>query len=223
MMPRSGGKYARADADYWQQQAQEYRHEPSLAQGSSPRLIQLESEAETQSDRGAQGQQQHTFIMEGPNAPEEKTRRKSGASTGHIACDFCRQRKLRCTGDKPRCEACVTRDQECSYVPILRRRGPGKKRDKVGARRRPRTAPTDNELEDANSVPLSPPIRWRREGPRGGPSAELPLFDDPQPPTAPYHHAPGYAADSIARPQVIGKPTGEAHLRPRDDVPAEGG
>ena len=66
----------------------------SLAQGSPPRLIQLESEADTQSDRGAQGQQQHTFIMEGPNAPEEKTRRKSGASTGHIACDFCRRKRL---------------------------------------------------------------------------------------------------------------------------------
>ncbi|KAL1745120.1 hypothetical protein HDZ31DRAFT_37126 [Schizophyllum fasciatum] len=218
MMPHSSGKYARADADYWQQTTQEYRREAS--QESQPRQIQIESEAEPHSpERGTEPQGSQTSLS-APDIPGEKTRRKGGASTGHIACDFCRQRKLRCTGEKPRCEACRNRDQECSYVPILRRRGPGKKKDKVGSRRRGRNAFTSDEHDDANAMPLNPPIRWRREGPRGGPSAEPPVYEDLLP-TATYHV--GYAADRIGRPEAISHQVsdaeGEARRRVGDDVP----
>jgi len=35
-------------------------------------------------------------------------------------------RKLRCNGDRPKCYNCGVRNFECEYVPIQRRRGPGK-------------------------------------------------------------------------------------------------
>ncbi|CAA7261591.1 unnamed protein product [Cyclocybe aegerita] len=43
-----------------------------------------------------------------------------------VACNFCRGRKLRCNGVKPSCYNCTVRKFECEYVPIQRRRGPGK-------------------------------------------------------------------------------------------------
>ncbi|VDC04444.1 unnamed protein product [Peniophora sp. CBMAI 1063] len=45
-----------------------------------------------------------------------------------IACNFCRQRKLKCSGTKPACDACIKRDQaeRCQYEAFPRRRGPGK-------------------------------------------------------------------------------------------------
>ncbi|KAG6831922.1 hypothetical protein H0H92_006523 [Tricholoma furcatifolium] len=43
-----------------------------------------------------------------------------------VACNFCRGRKLRCNGAKPKCSHCLTRNFDCEYVPVQRRRGPGK-------------------------------------------------------------------------------------------------
>ncbi|TFK40804.1 hypothetical protein BDQ12DRAFT_680060 [Crucibulum laeve] len=43
-----------------------------------------------------------------------------------VACNFCRGRKLRCNGAKPACSNCIARKYDCEYVPIQRRRGPGK-------------------------------------------------------------------------------------------------
>ncbi|KAL7425289.1 hypothetical protein Q5752_000977 [Cryptotrichosporon argae] len=58
-----------------------------------------------------------------------------------IACYTCRQRKLKCDGERPRCAHCKRRPQDiCEYDAVLRRRGPGrnnKPRDKArGARRK---------------------------------------------------------------------------------------
>ncbi|KAG6909129.1 hypothetical protein DXG01_001881 [Tephrocybe rancida] len=44
-----------------------------------------------------------------------------------VACNFCRGRKLRCDGAKPACSNCMVRKFQCEYVPVQRRRGPGKK------------------------------------------------------------------------------------------------
>lgn len=48
-------------------------------------------------------------------------------------------RKLRCNGEKPSCYNCTVRKFECEYVPVQRRRGPGKapkgSRSKRGAAR----------------------------------------------------------------------------------------
>ncbi|RDB17989.1 hypothetical protein Hypma_000749 [Hypsizygus marmoreus] len=43
-----------------------------------------------------------------------------------VACNFCRGRKLRCNGAKPACSNCIVRKFQCEYVPVQRRRGPGK-------------------------------------------------------------------------------------------------
>ncbi|GLB38336.1 putative TRAFAC class TrmE-Era-EngA-EngB-Septin- like GTPase superfamily, septin GTPase family protein [Lyophyllum shimeji] len=43
-----------------------------------------------------------------------------------VACNFCRGRKLRCNGAKPSCSNCTVRRFQCEYVPVQRRRGPGK-------------------------------------------------------------------------------------------------
>lgn len=52
-----------------------------------------------------------------------------------ISCNQCRQRKSRCDGVQPNpCSACVKRGagDECSYVAIVRRRGPGKLKTQEG-------------------------------------------------------------------------------------------
>ena len=43
-------------------------------------------------------------------------------------------RKLRCNGAKPSCYNCTVRKYECEYVPIQRRRGPGKANKGRGSR-----------------------------------------------------------------------------------------
>ncbi len=39
---------------------------------------------------------------------------------------FSSGRKLGCSGDRPKCKACIKRKGECNYAPAPRRRGPGK-------------------------------------------------------------------------------------------------
>jgi hypothetical protein len=33
------------------------------------------------------------------------------------ACSYCRQRKVRCSGDRPRCTACLRHGRDCTYMP----------------------------------------------------------------------------------------------------------
>ncbi|KAF2264592.1 hypothetical protein CC78DRAFT_231640 [Lojkania enalia] len=40
----------------------------------------------------------------------------SSKETKHIACSRCRERKVRCDGDKPNCRRCVRHGQSCKYV-----------------------------------------------------------------------------------------------------------
>ncbi|KAI0092354.1 hypothetical protein BDY19DRAFT_884890, partial [Irpex rosettiformis] len=35
-----------------------------------------------------------------------------------MACQFCRGRKLKCDGGRPRCSNCTKRDIQCTYVPV---------------------------------------------------------------------------------------------------------
>ncbi|WVR05416.1 hypothetical protein IAU60_002431 [Kwoniella sp. DSM 27419] len=43
-----------------------------------------------------------------------------------LACHFCRRRKLKCNGIRPRCDNCTKRNETCSWDDEVRRRGPGK-------------------------------------------------------------------------------------------------
>ncbi|KDR82807.1 hypothetical protein GALMADRAFT_134361 [Galerina marginata CBS 339.88] len=58
--------------------------------------------------------------------PDDTARKSRNPRKTAVACNFCRGRKLRCNGAKPSCYNCTVRKFECEYVPIQRRRGPGK-------------------------------------------------------------------------------------------------
>src|ERR1043165_7127848 len=40
------------------------------------------------------------------------------------ACDACRKKKVKCSGDKPSCNNCSRLGITCTYLPSTRRRGP---------------------------------------------------------------------------------------------------
>lgn len=42
----------------------------------------------------------------------------------HTACELCRRRKLKCNGQKPRCETCVRLNKECQYTTLHKKSGP---------------------------------------------------------------------------------------------------
>ncbi|KAI0036460.1 hypothetical protein K488DRAFT_82078 [Vararia minispora EC-137] len=51
---------------------------------------------------------------------------RGGKKKVEIACYFCRQRKLKCSGDRPTCKTCSRQKKRCEYAQAPRRRGPGK-------------------------------------------------------------------------------------------------
>ncbi|KAH7885220.1 hypothetical protein F5I97DRAFT_1928628 [Phlebopus sp. FC_14] len=69
------------------------------------------------------GKKRRTEDSRGVETEERKTK---VAQKIYVACDFCRGRKLRCDGTKPRCSNCATRSLACRYQDHPRRRGPGK-------------------------------------------------------------------------------------------------
>ncbi|OBZ71408.1 hypothetical protein A0H81_08438 [Grifola frondosa] len=58
------------------------------------------------------------------SSEDETTARRSKKT--EVACNFCRQRKLRCNGKKPSCRNCDRRNTPCVYADGPKRRGPGK-------------------------------------------------------------------------------------------------
>jgi len=62
-----------------------------------------------------------------PGVDGEARTRKIVTDKIFIACAYCRHRKLRCTGEQPKCGVCVRYEQNCSYDQRRRTRGPGKK------------------------------------------------------------------------------------------------
>ncbi|KIJ27602.1 hypothetical protein M422DRAFT_784817 [Sphaerobolus stellatus SS14] len=66
----------------------------------------------------------------GPDGRKRVPVRQGARSSGrgeHVACHFCRGRKLKCDGRRPTCSHCALRSLACSYDGFIRRRGPGKK------------------------------------------------------------------------------------------------
>ncbi|KAI0249633.1 hypothetical protein BJV78DRAFT_1155707 [Lactifluus subvellereus] len=49
------------------------------------------------------------------------------ASSGVIACQQCRSRKIRCDSTRPKCQNCIKRGNECLYDKVPKRRGPDKR------------------------------------------------------------------------------------------------
>ncbi|CED82471.1 Zn(2)-C6 fungal-type DNA-binding domain [Phaffia rhodozyma] len=52
-----------------------------------------------------------------------------GTKKVSLACHFCRGRKLRCDATRPTCAHCVKRGLSCTYDSVIRRRGPGKRKN----------------------------------------------------------------------------------------------
>lgn len=86
---------------------------------SDTRSLDFGSNDEESSHKGKRRRQQSLDTDD--NARKSRNPRKTA-----VACNFCRGRKLRCNGTKPSCYNCTVRKFECEYVPIQRRRGPGK-------------------------------------------------------------------------------------------------
>lgn len=95
-----------------------------------------------------------------PNANDASSQNHAQKRTKTpVACEFCRGRKLKCDGDKPRCKNCAERQFECRYPTFQRRRGPGKaprgsrtrKRTRAGSAGASRSASVGRELEASTS------------------------------------------------------------------------
>ena len=66
-------------------------------------------------------------------------------------------RKLGCSGDRPKCKACVKRKGECTYAPAPRRRGPGKA--PRGSRKLAKGQQPFPSSDFTFRVPFPPPIQ----------------------------------------------------------------
>ncbi|TFY70668.1 hypothetical protein EVG20_g2340 [Dentipellis fragilis] len=110
---------------------------------------------------GAGGKRKHR--RRDDDGSEEGGGRGAKRAKTEIACFFCRQRKLKCSGDRPKCRACSSRDLNCNYAAEPRRRGPGKAL-KGSRSRGPRTSaaaaapphPTGIEASTMKALPPTP-------------------------------------------------------------------
>ncbi|KAF9013260.1 hypothetical protein BDQ17DRAFT_1321132 [Cyathus striatus] len=92
---------------------------PSIRGGQTPELHDSSGEASQKSI--AKRKRSKDVLEEGEGQRKSHASRKTA-----VACNFCRGRKLRCNGARPACSNCIARKYQCEYVPIQRRRGPGK-------------------------------------------------------------------------------------------------
>ncbi|KAJ1847105.1 hypothetical protein LPJ70_001709 [Coemansia sp. RSA 2708] len=70
-----------------------------------------------------------------PPSPAAKPRAaKEGAKPIGMACRACRQRKIRCGGEQPRCSYCVKKGYECVLTPHKKRGRPRKNEQRAGAK-----------------------------------------------------------------------------------------
>ncbi|KAI0641253.1 hypothetical protein C8Q79DRAFT_920072 [Trametes meyenii] len=66
------------------------------------------------------------------------------------ACEKCRIRKAKCSGDHPACQRCVSRGLQCEYAPERKMRGPNKQKRKSGSHKR--TEPVEERRSSVASV-----------------------------------------------------------------------
>ncbi|KAF8073710.1 hypothetical protein FPV67DRAFT_761934 [Lyophyllum atratum] len=92
---------------------------------------------------------------------DDGTRKGRNPRKTAVACNFCRGRKLRCNGAKPACSNCTVRKFQCEYVPVQRRRGPGK------APKGTKSKKTSNTGRPEPSTSLPTGRSWIRTDARG--------------------------------------------------------
>lgn len=115
-----------------------------------------------------------------PGSPEILEKPPSRATFAEVLVFFLKQkitfrpssshfsgRKLRCNGTKPSCYNCTVRNFECEYVPIQRRRGPGKapkgSRSKKAATQPQASQPPTSRTVPAPSAPPNPVPEYELE------------------------------------------------------------
>ncbi|KAH9042257.1 hypothetical protein EDB85DRAFT_2286038 [Lactarius pseudohatsudake] len=125
---------------------------PTTVDGSSSEAGQgdIEDEGSPQSI-SSEGKRKASNILE-----EDRPLRRFKKKT-EIACDFCRGRKLGCSGDRPKCKACIKRKGECIYAVAPRRRGPGKA--PRGSRKLAKGQQSFPSSDFTFRVPFPPPIQ----------------------------------------------------------------
>ncbi|KAG5719387.1 hypothetical protein E4T56_gene13488 [Termitomyces sp. T112] len=97
------------------------------------------------------------------------------------ACEKCRTRKAKCSGEHPTCKRCATRGLVCEYAKEGRVRGPNKPKPKTGAKQEtldadiaavPAPPPQHRRHSEGRAV-RPRPSNLRLERPRPAPHAEL--------------------------------------------------
>ncbi|ORX52176.1 hypothetical protein BCR36DRAFT_286796, partial [Piromyces finnis] len=61
------------------------------------------------------------------------------------ACENCRKKRRKCTGERPKCLTCLQYNYVCYYNPFPRKRGPQQKREKRRYRKRDKANETGNK------------------------------------------------------------------------------
>ncbi|KAF8272254.1 hypothetical protein EI94DRAFT_1697602 [Lactarius quietus] len=139
---------------------------PTTVDGSSSEAGQGDIADEGSPKRSARkGKRKASNLLE-EDRPLRRLKKKT-----EIACDFCRGRKLGCSGDRPKCKACIKRKGECVYASAPRRRGPGK------APRGSRKVAKDQQPFPSSDftfrVPVPPPIQQPSVDSFGPPPANV--------------------------------------------------
>src|SRR5437764_1289462 len=60
----------------------------------------------------------------GPSASDAETPPPIKRKRLTQACDACRKKKVKCSGEKPSCNNCTRLGLHCTYLPSTRKRGP---------------------------------------------------------------------------------------------------
>ncbi|KAI0638725.1 hypothetical protein C8Q77DRAFT_1028 [Trametes polyzona] len=68
------------------------------------------------------------------------------------ACEKCRIRKAKCSGDHPTCQRCLSRGLQCEYAPERKMRGPNKQKRKSISQKHAEPEPTDERRNSIASV-----------------------------------------------------------------------
>ncbi|KAL5501824.1 hypothetical protein ACEPAH_9085 [Sanghuangporus vaninii] len=88
-------------------------------------------EDELQETSDEDGKPHFNFASSGPSRTGSAGGTRAPRTKIEVACNFCRQRKMKCDGEKP-CRNCLRKGHKCEYIEEVRRRGPGKKKKSIG-------------------------------------------------------------------------------------------
>nr|QWQ79350.1 Zn 2Cys6 transcription factor [Sanghuangporus sanghuang] len=86
---------------------------------------------ELQETSDEDGKPHFNFASSGPSRTGSAGGTRAPRTKIEVACNFCRQRKMKCDGLRPTCKNCQRKGHQCEYIEEVRRRGPGKKKKAI--------------------------------------------------------------------------------------------